>query len=136
MRSPSAADTTRPLARPRPAHSRLTGIKILVRGFDNLFDPFSSHLRFFSKRSLVRLLGEMGYDVRSIRRDISTSSSRMSVRAKPAAVPVGETALRTTGSCTHRSSAIEAAGRSTLASAFAVIHRPKCLPGGGKAMAL
>jgi SAM-dependent methyltransferase len=60
------------LAVTTPAHSRLTGIKILVRGFDNLFDPFSPHLRFFGKRSLVRLIGEMGYDVRSIRREKGT----------------------------------------------------------------
>jgi ubiquinone/menaquinone biosynthesis C-methylase UbiE len=55
-----------------PAHSRLTGLRVLVRGFDNGFDPLSPHLRFFSKRSLVRLLGEMGYDVRAIRRQKGT----------------------------------------------------------------
>jgi SAM-dependent methyltransferase len=60
------------LAVTTPAHSRLTGLRILIRGFDTVFDPFSPHLRFFSKRSLVRLLGEMGYDVRSIRREKGT----------------------------------------------------------------
>jgi SAM-dependent methyltransferase len=55
-----------------PAHSRLTGLKLLVRGFENGFDPLSPHLRFFSKRSLARLLGELGYDVRSIRREKGT----------------------------------------------------------------
>jgi len=60
------------LAVTTPAHSRLTGIKILVRGFDNVFEPLSPHLRFFTKRSLLRLLGEMGYDVRSIRREKGT----------------------------------------------------------------
>lgn len=60
------------LAITTPAHSRLTGLRILIRGFDNGFDPLSPHLRFFSKRSLVRLLGEMGYDVRSIRREKGT----------------------------------------------------------------
>ena len=60
------------LAITTPAHSRLTGLKLLVRGFENSFDPLSPHLRFFTKRSLVRLLGEMGYDVRSIRREKGT----------------------------------------------------------------
>jgi SAM-dependent methyltransferase len=60
------------LAVTTPAHSRLTGLGILVRGFDNGFDPLSPHLRFFTKRSLTRLLGELGYDVRSIRRQKGT----------------------------------------------------------------
>src|SRR5262245_50998879 len=55
------------LAVTTPANSRLTGLKILVSGFENGFNPLSPHVRFFSKRSLVRLLVEMGYDVRSIR---------------------------------------------------------------------
>jgi SAM-dependent methyltransferase len=60
------------LAVTTPAHSRLTGLRILMRGFDNGFDPLSPHLRFFTKRSLTRLLGELGYDVRSIRRQKGT----------------------------------------------------------------
>jgi O-antigen biosynthesis protein len=60
------------LAVTTPAHNRLTGLRILVRGFDNGFDPLSPHLRFFSRRSLVRLLGELGFDVRSIRREKGT----------------------------------------------------------------
>src|SRR5947207_8728123 len=60
------------LAVTTPAHSRLTGLKLLVRGFENGFDPLSPHLRFFSKRPLARLLGELGYDVRSIRREKGT----------------------------------------------------------------
>jgi SAM-dependent methyltransferase len=60
------------LAVTTPAHSRLTGLKLLVRGFENGFDPFSPHLRFFTKRSLVRVLGELGYDVRAIRREKGT----------------------------------------------------------------
>ena len=60
------------LAVTTPAHSRLTGLKLVVRGFENGFDPLSPHLRFFSKRSLARLLGELGYDVRSIRREKGT----------------------------------------------------------------
>jgi ubiquinone/menaquinone biosynthesis C-methylase UbiE len=60
------------LAVTTPAHSRLTGLKILVGGFESGFNPLSPHVRFFSKRSLVRLLGEMGYDVRSVRRQKGT----------------------------------------------------------------
>lgn len=60
------------LAVTTPGHNRLTGLRILVRGFENGFDPLSPHLRFFSRRSLVRLLGEMGFDVRAIRREKGT----------------------------------------------------------------
>ena len=60
------------LAVTTPAHSRLTGLRLMVRGFEHCFDPLSPHLRFFTKRSLARLLGELGYDVRSIRREKGT----------------------------------------------------------------
>jgi ubiquinone/menaquinone biosynthesis C-methylase UbiE len=60
------------LAVTTPAHSRLTGLRLLLRGFDNGFDPLSPHLRFYTKRSLARMLGELGYDVRSIRREMGT----------------------------------------------------------------
>jgi SAM-dependent methyltransferase len=56
------------LAVATPAHGRLTGLAIAVRGFDRLFDPLSPHLRFFTPRSLRRLLGEMGFEVESLRR--------------------------------------------------------------------
>ncbi|HEY2602851.1 MAG TPA: class I SAM-dependent methyltransferase [Thermoleophilaceae bacterium] len=55
-----------------PAHNRVTGLGILIRGFERRFDPLSPHIRFFTRRSLVRLLGEMGFDVRSIRREKGT----------------------------------------------------------------
>jgi SAM-dependent methyltransferase len=51
-----------------PAHGRLTALRLLVRGFDNGFDPLSPHLRFFTKRSLRRALEELGFDVRSLER--------------------------------------------------------------------
>jgi hypothetical protein len=35
---------------------RLTGLDVLVRGFERPFDPLSPHLRFFTRRSLARLL--------------------------------------------------------------------------------
>ena len=31
-------------------------------------DPLSPHLRFLTRRSLARLLGELGFDVRSLER--------------------------------------------------------------------
>jgi SAM-dependent methyltransferase len=55
-----------------PAHSRLTGLKLLVRGFERDFDPLSPHLRFFTKRSLTRVLTELGFDVRSLKREKGT----------------------------------------------------------------
>jgi O-antigen biosynthesis protein len=56
------------LAVTTPAHGRLTGAAVLVRGFERRFDPLSPHLRFFTRRSLRRLLDEMGFEVRSLRR--------------------------------------------------------------------
>jgi ubiquinone/menaquinone biosynthesis C-methylase UbiE len=35
-------------------------------------DPLSPHLRFFTRRSLRRLLGEMGFEVASLRREAGT----------------------------------------------------------------
>src|SRR3954469_10991483 len=60
------------LALTTPAHGRLTGLAILVGGFERHFDPLSPHLRFFTARSLRRVLGELGFDVRSLRRRSGT----------------------------------------------------------------
>ena len=60
------------LALTTPAHGRLTGLAVLVRGFEGAFDPLSPHVRFFTARSLRRLLGELGFDVRSLRRRSGT----------------------------------------------------------------
>jgi SAM-dependent methyltransferase len=60
------------LALTTPAHGRLTGLDILARGFERRFDPLSPHLRFLTKRSLQRLLEELGFDVVSIRRTSGT----------------------------------------------------------------
>jgi SAM-dependent methyltransferase len=60
------------LAITTPAHGRLTALRLLVRGFDSGFDPLSPHLRFFSKRSLTRVLGELGFDMRSMQRESGT----------------------------------------------------------------
>lgn len=56
------------LALSTPAHGRLTGLDVMARGFERRFDPLSPHLRFFTRRSLARLLDAMGFDVVSIRR--------------------------------------------------------------------
>ena len=60
------------LALTTPAHSRLTALRLLVRGFESEFDPLSPHLRFFTRRSLSRLLDAMGFDVSSLRRRSGT----------------------------------------------------------------
>jgi SAM-dependent methyltransferase len=57
------------LAIATPAHGRLTALRLLARGFENEFDPLSPHLRFFTARSLRRLLGELGFEVESLRRE-------------------------------------------------------------------
>jgi len=50
------------LAITTPAHSRWTALRLAVVGWESLFDPLSPHLRFFSRRSLARLLDELGFD--------------------------------------------------------------------------
>lgn len=55
-----------------PAHSRMTGLSVLLRGFEPVFEPFSPHLRFFTARSLRGLLGDMGFEVVSLRRERGT----------------------------------------------------------------
>ena len=60
------------LAVTTPAHGRGTALRLLISGFENGFDPLSPHLRFFTKRSITRLLEELGFDVRSIRREQGT----------------------------------------------------------------
>jgi ubiquinone/menaquinone biosynthesis C-methylase UbiE len=60
------------LAVTTPAHGRGTALRLLVRGFDSELDPLSPHLRFFTSRSLTRLLGELGFEVVSLRREAGT----------------------------------------------------------------
>ena len=56
------------LAVATPAHGRLSGLAVLARGFEREFDPLSPHLRFFTRRSLARLLADLGFEVESLRR--------------------------------------------------------------------
>ena len=58
------------LAITTPAHGRLTALRLLVRGFD--IDPLSPHIRFFTRGSLRRLLGELAFDVERLRSERGT----------------------------------------------------------------
>lgn len=60
------------LALTTPAHSRLTGLDILARGFERRFDPLSPHLRFLTRRSLTALLTDMGFDPDRVHRRAGT----------------------------------------------------------------
>ena len=60
------------LALTTPAHGRLTGLDVLVRGFERHFDPLSPHLRFLTARSLAELLDGMGFDPGTVRRQAGT----------------------------------------------------------------
>lgn len=60
------------LALTTPAHSRLTGLAILARGFERRFPPLSPHLRFLTRRSLTALLHELGFELVSLRRASGT----------------------------------------------------------------
>lgn len=55
------------LAVTTPAHGRRTALVAAAGGFERVFDPLSPHLRFFTARSLTRLLDEMGFDVVAVR---------------------------------------------------------------------
>jgi O-antigen biosynthesis protein len=56
------------LAIATPAHGRVTGLDVLARGFERHFPPLSPHIRFLTRRSLGRLLDDMGFESVSIRR--------------------------------------------------------------------
>jgi len=60
------------LAITTPAHSRLTGLGIAVRGFERRFPPFSPHLRFLTRRSLAHLLDDLGFDQQLLERKRGT----------------------------------------------------------------
>lgn len=60
------------LALTTPAHSRATGLRAAVLGFEHVFDPLSPHLRHLTRRSLSHLLGEMGFELESLRRERGT----------------------------------------------------------------
>jgi SAM-dependent methyltransferase len=60
------------LALTTPAHGRLTGLDILLRGFERRFDPLSPHLRFLTRRSLATLLDDLGFDPGEIRSEGGT----------------------------------------------------------------
>ncbi len=54
------------LAITTPVNGRVTGMRIVLAGFETHFDPLSPHLRFFTRRSLSLLLSEMGFAVHSL----------------------------------------------------------------------
>jgi SAM-dependent methyltransferase len=60
------------LAITTPAHGRLTGLDVFLRGFERHFDPLSPHLRFLTARSLSELLDAMGFDAGAVRRQAGT----------------------------------------------------------------
>lgn len=60
------------LAVTTPAHGRLTGLEVLVRGFERRFEPLSPHLHFFTGRSLAGTLDSLGFDVDSLEREAGT----------------------------------------------------------------
>jgi ubiquinone/menaquinone biosynthesis C-methylase UbiE len=60
------------LALTTPNHSRLTAMQMVLNGFESEFDPLSPHLRFFTRRSMTRLLDAMGFSVDSIKRRSGT----------------------------------------------------------------
>jgi ubiquinone/menaquinone biosynthesis C-methylase UbiE len=64
------------LAVTTPAHGRRTGLAVAAGGFERVFDPLSPHLRFFTARSLARLLDEMGFDMVSMRTKAGTLLAR------------------------------------------------------------
>jgi SAM-dependent methyltransferase len=66
------------LAVTTPAYSRWTALRLVFRGWESEFDPLTPHLRFFTKRSLSRLLAPMGFEVQALRRRRGTLLCRTS----------------------------------------------------------
>ncbi len=56
------------LAVTTPAHGRATALAALALGFEARFKPLSPHLRFFTRRSLARVLSDGGFEVECLRR--------------------------------------------------------------------
>jgi SAM-dependent methyltransferase len=56
------------LAVTTPANGRMTAARAVVLGWHRVLDPLSPHLRHLSKPSLRALLGELGFEVTSLRR--------------------------------------------------------------------
>jgi ubiquinone/menaquinone biosynthesis C-methylase UbiE len=59
-----------------PAHARRTGLSMLVRGFERVFDPLTPHVRFFARSSLREVLAEAGFKDASIARRKHTLLAR------------------------------------------------------------
>jgi 2-polyprenyl-3-methyl-5-hydroxy-6-metoxy-1,4-benzoquinol methylase len=55
------------LSTPNHGHLSLLGLACSRRAFESHFDPLADHLRFYNRRSLTRLLGEMGFREVSVR---------------------------------------------------------------------
>jgi len=64
------------LALTTPAHGRATALGLVLGGWERLFDPLSPHLRFFTRRSLRELLGDLGFELRSLERRAGTLLAR------------------------------------------------------------
>jgi SAM-dependent methyltransferase len=60
------------LAVTTPVHGRVTGLGILARSFEHVFDPLGPHLRFFTPRSLRHVVDAIGFDVEVLRRERGT----------------------------------------------------------------
>jgi len=56
------------LAVTTPAHSRLTGLDLAIRGFERRFPPLSPHLRFLTRSSLTHLLDDLGFERQRLER--------------------------------------------------------------------
>lgn len=56
------------LALTTPGYGRVTGFRVIAKGFERIFDPLSPHLRFFTRRSSKALLEGMGFELMSVAR--------------------------------------------------------------------
>ncbi len=64
------------LAVTTPAHGRRTALAAAAGSFERTFDPLSPHLRFFTAKSLARVLDQMGFDVVFLRTQAGTLLAR------------------------------------------------------------
>jgi SAM-dependent methyltransferase len=66
------------LAITTPANGRLTAARALWTGFEEVFDPLSPHLRFFTAQSLARVLEDLGFDAAPPQREAGSLIVRAS----------------------------------------------------------
>lgn len=49
-----------------PFHGLLKNLALILFGFEKHFDPTGPHIRFFTKKNLIKILGENGFEIEKV----------------------------------------------------------------------